>query len=114
MSHTAAELIRVMATTTDEGVVREYGLRRLSAVPEMPLFHVGDRDDWVIDIAGAGTDHITVAITGHVRPLPITGAFVRALGAEDETGLVLHCEASESVQADWVSGSYGSWMQMWS
>ena len=49
MSATAHELARVVSTgrgSADE--VREYALRRLAAVPEVPLFHEGGPDAWEV------------------------------------------------------------------
>ena len=87
-------------------------LRRLEAVPEVPLFHVGGRTDWQVSLEQSGTK-VSVAITGHVRPLPLLGVTARALGRSDATGVVVEVSVSEEMRPAWFGGSYESWVQMW-
>jgi hypothetical protein len=114
MAQAAAELTRVRATGGSDEVCRQYALRRLEAVPEVPLFHVGGREDWQVEVAATdGGATVEARISGHARPLPLTGAFVRALGEGDPEGVVLRAETRARVRPDWVVGDYGSWTSMW-
>ena len=113
MHGAAAEAARVMVTLDGgEEDCREFVLRRLEAVPEVPLFHVGGRTDWQVSLEQSGTK-VSVAITGHVRPLPLLGVTARALGRSDATGVVVEVSVSEEMRPAWFGGSYESWVQMW-
>ena len=115
MSATAYELARVVSTSrgsADE--VRAYALRRLAAVPEVPLFHEGGPDAW--EVVAEGPDdagRVTVSVEGRVRPLPLLGALVAALGPSGDGCVVLRAETSLDVRSDWVRGSYEEWIGIW-
>lgn len=114
MCNAAGECARAAATAYggDVAACREFALRRLAAVPEVPMFHVGGRSDW--DVRVDRTDaHVDVSITGHARPLPILGAAAELLAASDARGLVLHVELSQDTRADWVGGDYDAWQSIW-
>ena len=104
MSATAYELARVVSTgrgSADE--VRAYALRRLAAVPEVPLFHEG----------GPDAGHVSVSVEGRVRPLPILGAIVSALGTAEGGTVVVRVEVSCDLRASWIGGSYDEWVGIW-
>lgn len=115
MSATAHELARVVSTSrgsADE--VRAYALRRLAAVPEAPLFHEGGLDAW--EVVAEGPDdagRVSVSVEGRVRPLPLLGAIVSALGTAEGDAVVVRVEASCDLQASWIGGSYDEWVGMW-
>ena len=114
MRAAAAECVRAAATAYggDTSACREYALRRLEAVPEVPLFHVGGQGDWDVSIERSDS-HVTVTIIGHARPLPLMGAVASLLSMSDGTGVVLRVALSESTRASWVGGDYGAWQGMW-
>ena len=111
MSGAATEATRVLATTTDESSVRDYVLRRLAAVPEVSVFHVGGQDDWQITLSSG--DEVEVKIAGHVRPLPLMRQIVSALGESDGDGVLLEVDVKADAHASWVKGGYGEWVKAW-
>lgn len=115
MSATAHELARVVSTgrgSADE--VREYALRRLAAVPEVPLFHEGGPGAWEVLTEGPdGAGRVSVSVAGRVRPLPILGAIVSALGTAEGGAVVVRVEASCDLRASWIGGSYDEWVGIW-
>lgn len=113
MHGAAAEAVRVLATSpgADEDC-RDFVLRRLKAVPEVPLFHVGGRSDWDISFE-KGSASVTVSITGHLRPLPLLGISARLLGTEDAVGIRVEVRVTERTRPGWLEGDYGSWVGMW-
>lgn len=114
MAHAAFETLRVLATTRDERDARAYALRRLRAVPEASLFHVGGERDWDVGVARADEGRMaTVDISGHVRPLPFFGFLASAMGEHDATGVVLRVSAQSAVRPSWVGGDYEDWQEMW-
>ena len=114
MRAAAAESARAAATAYggDLGACRSYALRRLRAVPEVPLFHVGGEGDWDISIDRA--DHqVSVHISGHVRPLPLMGLLASAALERDATGLVLDVRLQEDLRPSWLGGDYDAWQDIW-
>ena len=115
MRAAAGECARVLATAYGEYAeadCRAFALRRLAAVPELSIFHVGGREDWDFTFA-RGEGLVTVRIAGHLRPLPLLGVTAELLGSRDAAGTRLDVEVSERVRADWVEGDYESWVQIW-
>lgn len=114
MRSAAAECARAAATAYGDDVAacRSFALRRLRAVPEVPLFHVGGEGDWQIGIERS-EGHVSVDITGHARPLPLMGALAALASTSDGEGVVLSVTLSEDTRADWVRGDYDAWQQMW-
>lgn len=111
MNHTAAECARVTLTTGDDAVVRSYALRRLRAVPEASLFHVGGTSDWSIDVQRLdGGRTVSVSIAGHLRPLPLFGVPMQLLGRRDGQGVLIQTEVIERMRPSWLGGSYGDWV----
>lgn len=114
MRGAAGECARAAATAygSDMGACKAFALRRLAAVPEVPLFHVGGQADWSIQIDG-GEGQVSVQITGHARPLPLLGA-LSALGSmRDGKGVVLRVSLTEQTRPSWVGGDYSDWQSMW-
>ena len=75
MHGTAAETSRAVLTARgaeDLTECEQYARRRLAAVPEVSVFHVGGTDDWQIGVAQGDDGRVaSVTITGHARPLPL-------------------------------------------
>lgn len=118
MESAAAETARLMITTEgdDDEACRAFALRRLAAVPDLSIFHAGGPLSWEIECVRAGGAGGTVRVTieGHVRPLPILGAFARGFGATNAQGDVrLQAEASYEARPSWLEGSYETWIAQW-
>ena len=115
MAATAAEVARLVSTArgTEEDV-RDYALRRLAAVPDLSVFHEGGPGAWEVGTEGPGDDgRVTVSVEGRVRPLPLLGALVAALGPSGDGCVILRAEASLDARSDWVRGSYEEWIGIW-
>ena len=117
----AAEACRLMATPPTSSAVadaarREYVLRRLGAVPDLDVFHVGGDEGWHIELVGEAGSHVTGAyIATWVRPLPFLGVVAALLGPSDGNGNVLvEVTVGQTVKPDWVEGSYAGWSHLWS
>lgn len=115
MAATAAELTRLAATTRDgEGDHRAFALRRLAAVPDVPVFHEGGPEAWEVEVTGPGDEgRVRAVVQGSVRPLPILGAIVAALGEPGGGGVRLRVEVTREVRADWIGGAYAEWIGVW-
>lgn len=114
MRGAAAEGARLLATSPSEERCRAFVLRRLGAVPETSLFHVGGSGDWQIDLTRSdGGGSTSVEVSGHVRPLPFFGALARAWGERDEQGVLLKVCVTERLRPSWLEGSYADWVGVW-
>lgn len=114
MGHAAAQAVRVATTSCDDEVVRSFVLRRLRAVPEASVFHVGGEGDWQTSVARTSDAHrVTVEVWGHVRPLPLFGALASLAMERDAQGILLHAQVSEFVRPEWLEGSYADWVSCW-
>lgn len=113
MESAAAETARLMITSegTDEESLKAFAFRRLAAVPNVAIFHTGGPLSWDIALAQAGesTECVNVEITGHVRPLPILGAFVQGFGKTNAQGDVeLRVSVAYNGRPSWLEGGYDS------
>lgn len=117
MESAAAQTARLMITLEgDEDAARAFALRRLEAVPDVAIFHAGGPRSWKIRFAGvhASGGAVSVSISGHVRPLPVLGAFARAFGEVNAQGdIALEVEAAYDGRPSWLEGSYGTWISQW-
>lgn len=114
MRHVAFQTARVLATSADVETSRSFALRRLRAVPEASLFHVGGSSDWQVRLnRSPDARFCDVTIAGHVRPLPLFGVVAGALGRRDATGLLIEVDVHERVRPDWLGGEYETWMEAW-
>ena len=114
MHEAAAECARASATAYggDTGACSEFALRRLAAVPEVALFHVGGKSDWEVTI-NRTEKHSEVLIRGHARPLPLMGAVMALAGQSDGQGILLEARVSEDTRPEWLEGSYADWQSIW-
>ena len=113
MESAAAQTARLMVTAEavgkqrDEEAYRAFALRRLAAVPDVSIFHVGGPYAWEIayeDAASTGGE-VRVAIEGALRPLPILGIFARGMGEVNGSGdVVVRVEVSYEGRPGWLSG----------
>lgn len=120
MQAAAAEACRLVATNsqaigTVEAAQRSYVLRRLQAVPDIPIFHEGGDDGWLIELSGSTSSHEASArIVTTARPLPFVGVLAGLLGQTDESGgVILEVRVSVITKPDWVEGGYGDWSSIW-
>lgn len=114
MEGAAAETARLVATAREGLDVRPFVLRRLAAVPEVSVFHVGGQDDWEVETEGPDArGHVTVRLAGHARPLPLFEGICELLGESDEKGLVLRVCVTASSRPGWLEGGYGDWTCLW-
>lgn len=117
MESAAAETARLMTTASaeSEDACEAFVLRRLSAVPNVSIFHVGGPLTWEIELGFSGdTGTSSVEITGHVKPLPVLGAFVSAFGTTDAQGNVaITTRVSYVGKPSWLEGDYETWISAW-
>lgn len=114
MCGAATECLRVASTDYDGNVddCKNFVLRRLEAVPEIPIFHVGGKSDWDINIS-LDSDQTSVRIRGHIRPLPLYASLLSLFEERDAEGVVLQVHVSGQTRPSWVGGSYAQWQTMW-
>lgn len=118
MHAAAAETARAVLSDYDGDLsdCRAFTLRRLAAIPEVSLFHVGGADDWQIEAerSDALGKEVSVKIQGHARSLPLLGVSAAAFGQSDDVGIVLTSSVTQSMRPEWLEGSYGTWQNIWS
>ena len=102
MRSAASEAARAVTTDYDGDFedCRQFVLRRLEGVPDVPLFHVGGAD-------------ATLVLRGHARQLPLMGVLASAFAESDETGVVLSARVSVRSRPAWLGGSYADWQKVW-
>lgn len=113
MSGAASEAARLYGTSTDSDQCKEYVLRRLAAIPEIPLFHTGGKEDWLIELQ-KDSHEVHINITGHLRPVPPVGWLLSLTGQNGASGYVVSAQVQEKVRPQWLGGSYAEWIHMWS
>ena len=115
MAATAGELARLSLTLRGgEEELREFALRRLRAVPDLSIFHEGGERGWEIVCTGPDEQGaVSVSIEGRVRPLPLLGSLVAALGTAEGSSVVVRAEATCDMRTSWVGGSYEDWVGIW-
>ena len=113
MAQAAAETARVLVTSPGaQDAARTFCLNRLSAVPEMSLFHVGSQDDWeIVLMENAG--EVSVSIRGHARPLPVFGALSSLVLQHDGQGIVLSVTYAQRLRPSWLGGDADGWAHIW-
>ena len=110
MSSAAAEGCRLYSTASSDvvGVCDDYVRRRLSAVPQLDQFHVHSNGcTWDISFEGGESAQVSqVSISTEVKPLPLIGSGMRALGLLNSRGnLTVEVESIQTMQPDWVVNS---------
>lgn len=115
MDATAGELVRLAVTSRgSDDDLRAFALRRLAAVPEVPCFHVGGAQAWVVSVEGPDDEgRVTAVVEGRVRPLPLVGVVAHALGRSDGQNVVVRAEVTLAARAEWIGGSYEDWVGVW-
>ena len=117
MEAAASEGCRMLATSTcDEKVAKAYVERKLKAIPNAELFHMGS--SWDIEVQGSeGSSEVSVSITNTSRCLPIVGIASGLVGQLNADGSV-ECtvEAASNATPDWVASLEDGpeeWIAQW-
>ena len=119
MEAAASEGCRVMETLApgDEDAARAAIERRLDAVPDAPIFHVGS---WTVELSGGeGQERASVRIEHALKPLPLIGAGMGFLGLTGPGGLFIQDAYRQTEVLDsWVVESRlgadaGAWIERW-
>ena len=143
MESAASETARILITNpSDTEAIRAFALRRLAAVPDLSIFHVGGRDSWNVEVSASGgggganggentarvgaadasagasgstaPSGVSVRISGSVRPLPMLGAFAGLMGSRDANGdVAIEVEVGYAGRPQWLEGDYDSWISIW-
>lgn len=116
MESAASATARLMCTGEGEDAAyAAFVQRRLAAVPNVSIFHVGGPLAWDIELARAAEDSgaVRVVIEGRARLLPVLGAFAGAVGAVRGDEVALRVEVAYAARPEWLEGSYGSWVEEW-
>lgn len=115
MQAAASHACRLAETSlASEREVAAFVERRLSSIPEADAFHTGA---WEVHVQGGeGSERVSVEIAHTVTPLPVVGAFVRALGSGGRYRQEVSCSASP--HDEWLTASEEgpdpeAWMRRW-
>ncbi len=117
MNEAASEGCRLVETNTnDDATTHAFFIRRLSAIPDLSIFH--DDEDWDISWSGGELGQpVTVKIVNHAYPLPLFGVLAGLAGNKSSDGrLEQTVEISSALAPDWASalGSGPSdWIGSW-
>lgn len=98
MSAAASETCRLVATNTaDAAVVKAYAKRRLGAVPNADIFHVGGKKGWKVTFSGPNEKgKVSVKIVNKAQPLPLFGVVAGLGGSITKKGYVKQTVKQES------------------
>lgn len=115
MEAAASEGCRILETLSseDEDAARAAIERRLSAIPDVDIFH---SSAWTIEISGGeGSAQASVRIEHSLRPLPLIGAGMGFIGLADANGLfVQEVSRTTEVLDEWVIESrFGADIEAW-
>ena len=110
MSSAAAEGCRLLSTSADadSSACEDYVKRRLSAIPQVDIFHVhGGQCSYSVRLSGdERSETVSVAIANRVKPLPLLDLGMSLGGMTDAAGtLGIEVEASAQTQPGWVGDS---------
>ncbi len=127
MESAATDACRLLMTKTDASgdmseSVDAFIRHRLGSIPPVDCFHMhGEECSWEIEAEGDEcSDHVRVAISGRVKPLPLLDIGTALTGSLNDDGtLTVRVESSRQAQPDWassvVSGSSPQeWIGTWS
>lgn len=107
MESAAADGCRLLSTLArEDGIFDDYMRRRLSAIPEMDIFHVHSGGcSWVIEPSGnEASDKVSVRMSTQLKPLPLLDAGMSLVGLTNSNGnLEVNVEESMTPVPSWVS-----------
>lgn len=113
MGQAAAETARLLVTSSGSPEVSKlFCLRRLAAIPEVSLFHVGGSDDWDIELS-KDRGAVSVSIRGHARPLPLLGLLAGGVLGYDGQGVILSVRYEATLRPSWLGGDAHDWATVW-
>lgn len=113
MGQAAAETARLLVTSSDSPEIpKQFCLRRLAAIPEVSLFHVGGSDDWDIELSN-DEGAVSVSIRGHARPLPLLGLLAGGVLGCDGEGVILSVRYEAALRPSWLGGDAHDWAAVW-
>lgn len=119
MESAAAEGCRMLETLApgSEDEARRAVERRLSAIPDVGIFHAGP---WSVELSGGeGQGRAVVEIAHSLRPLPLVGVGMRAAGLVDADGMIRQSVVKDAeTTEEWVAKSrlgadMGAWVDRW-
>ena len=119
MQAAASEACRVVATqTASDSAVEAYVLRRLQAVPQVAIFHIGGDDGWEVQLEGGElADEVCVTIAHEVDPLPLLGVSAGLAGSMQADGACQQVvQATSALQPSWataLSSDADDWIGAW-
>lgn len=118
MRGAAVEACRLLTTSTsDKSTNEDYIRRRLSAIPDIPIFHVHSTQcSYEIEMLGDETaSEVSVRISNEIKPLPLLDIAMGLLNALNGSGnLEIEAQVSLPTQPDWAKSSpEGSTPQEW-
>ncbi len=110
MNAACAEGCRLLATsaTTDGDINEDYIRRRLSAVPQIDIFHFHSGGcSWDIDLSGGENNQtVSVTIKNELKPLPLIDIGMSIAGITNDRGNIeIQSQSSAVIKQDWVSSS---------
>ncbi len=110
MQEAADEGIRFAMSESNSYRTDRFIRRRLEALPNSSLFHIGDENEWDIDvIRGAGS--VRVVIKGHLKAIPVLGSSACAFLNRDDQGLIIEVESEQITEPSWREGDYETWTE---
>ncbi|MCQ2751713.1 MAG: pilus assembly protein [Coriobacteriales bacterium] len=117
MQSAAVQTARLAATATfDNENLHLFAQRRLGAIPNVDVFHIGGMDSWDVKICNEETCE-TVTITNHVRPLPLLGIGASLLNKKDDSNnILIETKASANIYPVWLEGKSVNpqdWISQW-
>ena len=104
--------VRLYAGGASEADTRAFMERRLKAVPDLDVFHVGGREGWAI-ACRRDENQVFIKVTGHVRLIPVVGIPAGLFYVTDSQGVRLEAERRADMYPPWVEGNYEQWLQVW-
>lgn len=118
MRSAAAEGCRLLATSSaDASTNEDYIRRRLSAIPDIPIFHDHSGEcSYEIEMFGDETSsEVGVRISNRMKPLPLLDLAMRLANVLDDGGyLVIEARSDMRTQPGWAaSSSEGSSPREW-
>lgn len=118
MNSASAETCRVAATATcGDEALEQFARRRLAAVPQLGVLHSRDCDWELSVVADPVQGSSSVAVEGHVKPLPLLGLMTGfVVMSADDGCLLLQASSSCELWPDWmqrVDGAPEDWISRW-
>lgn len=114
MAGAAAEGCRLLSTASpsDSSICEDFIRRRLSAIPQIDIFHIhGGGCSYEVNLSGCEADQtVEVTISNRLKPLPLLDITMSLAGMTDPSGSIdITVSSSADTQPSWVEDSqYGT------